>query len=140
MTEHPIDVPRLAHSYRRLVLWFGVQLVLNFIAVSLNLVGTPSVSVAVRAVMLLLGVIATLAALAVFSYRTAGALGSSVAVLWAIAMFVPCANVVTLLALSAKATAACRANGIPVGFLGPKLPGGELTALPPSGPPPSINP
>jgi hypothetical protein len=36
-------------------------------------------------------------------------------------MLVPLLNVVTLLILSAKATRACRAHGVPVGFLGPKI-------------------
>ncbi len=140
MTQRPIDVPRLAHSYRRLVLWFGAQLVLNFIALPLGAVRTPTAAALMFSVDVLVGVIVTLAALAVYSYRTAAALGSSVALLWAIAMFVPCANVITLLALSAKATSTCRANGIPVGFLGPKVPSAQPVDQPTGDLPPSINP
>ncbi len=69
----------------------------------------------------LAGLIVTVCALAYYGYMTATALGSGVGWLWALAMFVPCANVITLLVLSSKATRMCRANGIPVGFFGPKL-------------------
>ena len=140
MTSRPINVPLLAHSYRRLVLWFGAQLVLDLIAMPLNALPTPTAGVAALSVVVLLGLLALLAALAVYSYRTATALGSSVAVLWAIAMFIPCANVITLLALSASATRACRANGIPVGFFGPKEPSSIVPPVTTPVPPSSIGP
>ena len=40
-------------------------------------------------------------------------------VLWAIAMFLPCINVISLLVLSAKAQAWCKQHGVKVGFFGP---------------------
>ena len=43
--------------------------------------------------------------------------------LWAAAILVPLVNVITLVALSLKATKACRANGVEVGLLGPRLAG-----------------
>jgi len=64
-------------------------------------------------------VIGTLVAMAFYGYGTAKALGSKVAWLWALAMLIPCANVISLLAISSKATNACKAHGIPVGLLGP---------------------
>jgi hypothetical protein len=67
------------------------------------------------------GMLATFVGLVYYGYRTATALGSGVAWLWALAMVVPCVNVVTLLALSSKATRACRENGIEVGLLGPRV-------------------
>ncbi len=140
MTSRPINVPLLAHSYRRLVLWFGAQLVLNVIAMPLNLVSTPSAGVTALSVIVLLALLALLAALAVYSYRTATALGSSVAVLWAIAMFIPCANAITLLALSSTATRTCRENGIPVGFFGPKEPRSTVAPVTTPAPPPGVRP
>ena len=131
MTERTINVPLLARSYRRLVLWFGAQLVLNVIALPLNAMSPTSTAAGVLALLALSAMLGTLVALAIYAHRTATALGSSAAVLWAIAMFVPCANVITLLALSSKATHACRANGIPVGFLGPKLPAVSSSATRP---------
>jgi hypothetical protein len=140
MNHRPINVPLLAHSYRRLVLWFGAQLILNILAMPLGAVQSPSGSTLLLSVFVILGILATLLALAIYSYRTGTALGSSVPILWAIAMFLPCANVISLLALSAKATATCRANGIPVGFLGPRQPAPQATPPQPIDIPPSINP
>jgi hypothetical protein len=106
-----LDVSELATAYRRLVLWFGGQLIvflgLVLGAESMRLVG----SVALGA----MGVV-----LAYYAYRTAKALGSGVAWLWALAMFVSVINMVTILTLSVKATRACRAHGVPVGLFGPK--------------------
>ena len=112
-----IDVAALALAYRRLVLWFGAQLVLSFASFGLQ----PVAEEGVGAIGISLGFLVIVGALAYYGYRTATALGSSVGWLWAIAMFVPCVNVVTLLVLSSKATQACRAAGIPVGFFGPKV-------------------
>jgi hypothetical protein len=57
-----------------------------------------------------------------YVYRTAKSLGSTSGAIWAIAMLVPLVNVLTLLALSSKASAVCRANGIEIGLLGPRIP------------------
>jgi hypothetical protein len=103
------DVSGLALAYRRLVLWFGVELISPLIAMA----GFPGVQVLV--------VFVTLVALTVYAYRTAKALGSDVAWLWGVAMFVPCLNAITLLVISSKATAACREHGVEVGLFGPKL-------------------
>jgi hypothetical protein len=108
------DVTKLARAYRALVLWFGVQLVMSL--ANQVLPKTP-----VIAALSGLVVLATFVALTMYAYRTAAALGSSVPVLWAVAMFVPCVNAITLLVLSSKATSACRERGIVVGLLGPKV-------------------
>jgi len=39
--------------------------------------------------------------------------------LWAVAMCVPCANLIVLLLLNSRATAWCRERGIEVGLFGP---------------------
>ena len=112
---HAFDVAKLARAYRSLVMWFGVQLAMT---ITNSVFGNGNRAVAGGAGLVIL---VTLVALTIYAYRTASALGSSVPVLWAVAMFVPCINVLTLLVLSSKATAACRERGIAVGFLGPKL-------------------
>jgi hypothetical protein len=116
----PIDVPGLANAYRRLVLWFGVQLVLSMVSSGLR-TPEPGPATVLLSLVILAGILITLAALVYYGFKTAQALGSGVPWLWALAMFVPCANVLTLLALSSMATKACRDHGIPVGFLGPKI-------------------
>lgn len=120
MTERPVDVPALRIAYRRLVLWFGAQLVVNSGALALQSVERPTLAISLLAGILGLITLVTIVALAYFGFRTAKALGSPVPWLWALAMFVPCVNALSLLALSSKATQACAARGIPVGLLGPK--------------------
>ena len=122
MTERPVDVPALRIAYRRLVLWFGAQLLLNANAgpVVLRAAPRPSLAISLLTGILGLATLATIVALAYYGFRTATALGSPAPWLWALAMFVPCLNVMSLLALSSKATQACAARGIPVGLLGPR--------------------
>jgi hypothetical protein len=107
----PTNISNLAVGYRQLVLWVGVQIVMSLgllLFDFLALILVPALAV-------------TVVALAFYAYRTAEALGSSVAPLWAVAMLIPCINIITLLVLSSKATAVCRANGVPVGFFGPSV-------------------
>ncbi len=137
MARKPVDAIRLAYNYRLLVLWFGAQLLLTI--VSMGLAAThgrtgPPALVALASGAVSLATIGVVVVLAIYSYRTADALGASIPVLWVVAMIVPCVNVISLLALSSQATAACRASGIPVGFLGPKVP------PPPDPPVPPVRP
>lgn len=104
-----IDVDGLAQAYRNLVLWFGVELV------------SPVFGFSGISWLQSLVVLACSIALTIYSYRTAKALGSTVAWVWGLAMFVPCLNAITLLVISSKATAACKENGIEVGLFGPKI-------------------
>lgn len=124
MSGKPPDIPRLVVSYRRLVLWFGVQVLLSIAAVlirSLSHQEAPPLLFAVASWLVTLG---TLIALGIHAYRTADALGSSVPMFWVIAMVVPCMNVIPLAILSSKAASVCRANGVSVGFFGPRLSAG----------------
>jgi hypothetical protein len=57
--------------------------------------------------------------IAVAAYRLSEHLDIGPPILWAIAMFLPCLNIIFLLILSAKAQTWCRQYGIAVGFLGP---------------------
>lgn len=53
-------------------------------------------------------------------YRLAEGIGADVPLLWVLGMFfLPCLNLLVLLALSSKATAWLQAQGVPTGFLGP---------------------
>ena len=114
-----LDVRGLASAYRRLVLWFGAQLLLFFPAMAQQLAG-PGVAGATLGALMLTGSIVTMVALAYYGYRTATALGSDAGWVWGVAMLVPCVNVVTLLLLSAQATRTCKAHGIEVGLFGPR--------------------
>lgn len=105
-----LNVRELARNYRHLVGTVGLQLVLSLFALSDSL-----------SMLLLPGLVATSVALSYFAYRTADSLASQASALWAVAMFVPCINLITLLVLSSNATSACRAAGIRVGLLGPEL-------------------
>ena len=120
MGKAKLDVPKLAASYRRLVLWFGVQLVIAILELANVMAGETLLGLVILLVRFI-GVVVTIIALVIYAYRTAAALGSQVPFLWAVAMFIPLVNAITLLVLSAKATNACRKAGIPVGFFGPKV-------------------
>ena len=85
VNQSTIEVRALAHAYRRLVLWFGVQL-LHPVASG---VARATGSGALTAFLVLIGpfvIIGTLLAMAFYGYGTAKALGSRVAWLWAVAM------------------------------------------------------
>ncbi|NOZ77641.1 MAG: hypothetical protein GXP48_00400 [Acidobacteria bacterium] len=120
--EEEVDMGMLAASYRRLVLWAGVQYVIIIVgAFAIILARGYAETVLAVALARVLGILVTIVALAIYAYRTASALGSRVGVLWAVAMVIPFWNVITILVLSSRATKACRNAGIPVGFFGPKL-------------------
>ncbi len=107
----------IARLYRRLVLLVGVQLLVGFFRVQL-LMAMPAAEVLV-AVIVLLVVLGAAVALALTAYNLTDHLGTGMPVLWAIAMFLPCINVISLLVLSAKAQAWCKQHGVKVGFFGP---------------------
>ena len=118
---HPIpleDADAIARLYRRLVLLVGLQLLIGC------LVRVPSEHSAspAAALLALTGVVMAIGlalAMVITTYKLAQHLGAGSPTLWALGMFVPCANVLVLLALSAKAQAWCRRYGIKVGLLGP---------------------
>ena len=107
----------IARLYRRLVLLVGLQLLLGFLRVPMA-ISTSSVANALLILSVLI-LLAVLAALAVTAHQLTQNLGDSVPVIWAVAMFLPCINIIVLLILSSKATAWCQRYGIRVGFLGP---------------------
>src|SRR4029079_6772262 len=141
MAEASLNLPDLAIAYRRLVLWYGAQLLVAgyqvssqfpfkttspFRPVGRSFVFTRTTEVGLGYAILLSVLsfvsLVIVAAIMFYAYRTARALGpwSSSPALWALAMLTPLVNLVALLALSSKANQVCRAHGIPVGLFGPK--------------------
>lgn len=108
----------IARLYRRLVLLVGLQILLAVGRVPLIAVAPTSLAF-VLLMLILLVALASAVALAITAYKLAEEMGLGVPVLWAIAMFFPCINILTLLVLSSKAQVWCRQYGIKVGLLGP---------------------
>jgi len=120
MTAAGFDAAKLATAYRRLVMWCGAQLAILLLGgLAIVLAGPGKLAFALALIRLWM-LLVTVVALVLYAYRTADALGSGAAPVWAAAMLVPLINLITLLVLSSKATRACREAGIDVGFLGPK--------------------
>lgn len=114
----PFDqAENIARYYRRLVLLVGAQLLLGFLQNAL--VAVPNQGAAVILVIMLILLIVVAVLLVTTAYHLSKNMGESVPILWAIAMFVPCVNIIVLLILSSKAQSWCRRYGIRVGFLGP---------------------
>ena len=120
MTDE-IDVERLAVAYRRLVLWFGAQLIWSVVQFVPVFIPYDSLRVGLGLLLSIGGILVIMGALAYYGAETAAALGSKVGWLWGLGMLLFCVNVITLLVLSSKATRTCKANGISVGLFGPKL-------------------
>jgi hypothetical protein len=118
------EAEAIAKLYRRLVLLVGAQLLSGFVARSLAVM-VAAVSETATLITVLLVILAGVAWLVssilivVTAYRLAGRLKAGVPILWALAMFIPCVNLITLLALSSTAQSWCRRHGIKVGFFGP---------------------
>lgn len=117
------EAETIARLYRRLVLLVGLQILLGLGRVPVFLALGAQESEALATPLLLtfsLAALAIAATIVVTTYRLADSVAST-PIAWAIAMFVPCLNVIGLLVLSAKAQEWCRRYGIRVGFLGPSL-------------------
>ncbi len=112
------DAEAIARLYRRLVLLVGAQLLVG--TFSRTLAG-PEISqgMAVLTLIISVGLLGISVAMVVTTYRLARYLGAGAPVLWAVAMFIPCINILVLLALSSRAQTWCRQYGIKVGLLGP---------------------
>lgn len=107
----------IARLYRRLVLLVGLQILLGF--VQIPLAGIPEAQKAQVGMVVLAVLLVVLVAIAVTAYQLTLLLDTGSPVFWAIAMFLPCLNILILLVLSAKAQDWCRRYGIKVGFFGP---------------------
>jgi hypothetical protein len=107
----------VARLYRRLVLVVGLQILLTIGRIPL-LVAVPS-EVVPLSLAIALVVLVSAAVLTVTAYQLAEQMGLDSPFAWAAAMFLPCINILSLLVLSAKATAWCKQYEIKVGLFGP---------------------
>lgn len=119
------EAEAIAKLYRRLVLLVGGQILMSVVAQFLGALASTGAPEGVSAIVAILTMLILLAALTVVvflvgtAYKLARRLGSGTPVLWAVAMFFPCVNIITLLVLSSKAQSWCRRHGVKVGFFGP---------------------
>lgn len=112
------DAEEIAKFYRLLVLLVGFQILLGFFLQLPGVIG-PSAEPGALTLVVSLAVIGLLASIAFTAYHLTRRLGENLPILWAIAMFIPCINIIGLLIISTKAQAWCRRYGIKVGFFGP---------------------
>jgi len=110
------EATTIAQLYRSLVLLVGLQILLGFFRLPVDIsVSTESGASLVA----LFALIVILVAIAFTAHKLTQYLGERSPLLWALAMFLPCINVIGLLAISSKAQIWCRRHGIKVGFFGP---------------------
>lgn len=102
----------LARAYRRTVLLLGG----SWLATALLSGARGVVGGLATPILLTIAVL-----LAVQGARLARELGLSLPAGWGVLLLVPLVNLVALLALSRKAMGRCRAHGVRVGLLGPRL-------------------
>ena len=115
-----LQAERVAVLYRRIVLLVGAQLLSScFGQVLAGGAQGSDVLILITSMLTLLATLAIGVLSAVAAYQLMREMGSSVPWLWAIALFVPCVNIITLLVVSARATSWCKERGIKVGLLGP---------------------
>jgi GYF domain 2 len=111
------DAEKLAQLYRRLVLLVGLQILVGLFLVPFQAQPTATGGLVGGVANLVVLVVAVVGV--VTAYKLAGLLRSGPPLLWAIAMLLPCINIIVLLVLSSQAQTWCRRYGIKVGFLGP---------------------
>lgn len=113
------QVVRVAAA-QRLMIWIFLA---GLLSLPLSFLGTATTGVDAAAILFLALVLAVRLAMAVAMYRTAAALGSRRAVLWAIGGFLPSViGPIVLLVLNGKATRFLKDAGQKPGFMGAKVP------------------
>lgn len=98
---------------QRLVIY---AILLNFLAIALNLSGNPLIGLPIGLTALVMSIIGI-----VRLTRGLG-MGTGLMILCLLLLFVPLVNLITLLVLNGKATARLKAGGWKVGFLGASKP------------------
>ena len=113
---------KVAKGFRGVLVYFGSQYLIGFLLNVAQGIAEASPDGALvfglAALALLAAAIACLVMLLVQVYKCSSAMGS-IGLLWVIAMFFPCVNLLTLLAINSKAKTFLEARGVKVGFLGP---------------------
>ena len=108
----------IARLYRRLVLLVGLELLLGVGRLQ-TVVFDRSITALAISLVFVVAALGASVATAVTAYQLTRHLGEGLPILWAIAMFIPCINIITLLVISSRAQSWCRQHGIKVGLLGP---------------------
>jgi len=113
---------KVAKSFRGVLTYFGLQYLIGF---GMQMAGgvaqaSPDAAPLVGLVFIggVIAAVVCLVMLLVSVYKCSSAMGA-VGVLWVIAMFFPCLNLITLLAINSKAKSFLENRGVKVGFLGP---------------------
>jgi len=101
----------IAVNQRRVILCFGILLLCNIGQVAMATI------LPILAPILMIGSLVTMVVSIVFVYRLAKALGY-IAIIYAIAMVIPCISLITLLVIVSRATNTLKKAGIKVGFFG----------------------
>ena len=114
----------VATAFRGVLVWFGTAWITNIgFQMLAGAVAGPRGSENPLAAMLGIGGLGAYVVCAILMlvqvYRLTQAMGSSVAILWVLAMFVPCLNLIFLLVLNSQATSWLNIRGVKVGLLGP---------------------
>jgi hypothetical protein len=107
------EAEAITKLYRRLILLVGGEFLLNFIVLALL---DKSVSAGMLGFLVMLAVSVFIA---ITAYKLSERLRTGSPLFWALALFLPWLNVLSLLVLSSNATSWCRSHGIKVGLLGP---------------------
>jgi hypothetical protein len=111
------DAEVIARLYRRLVLLVGSELLLGLFNGTMK-EAAPSLKEITQGI-LAVGLLTLIGFLVVTTYQLSARLDSGPPILWTLGMFLPCFNLLVLLALSLVAQGWCKRYGIKVGLLGP---------------------
>jgi hypothetical protein len=111
------DAEVIARLYRRLVLLVGSELLLGLFNGTMK-EAAPSLKEITQGI-LAVGLLTIIGFLVVTTYQLSARLDSGPPILWTLGMFLPCFNLLVLLALSLVAQGWCKRYGIKVGLLGP---------------------
>jgi hypothetical protein len=115
INDVPSGAEDIAKYYRLLVLLVGLQIVLGFF----QFPGMTSATPSTLSLIVSLALLGILAAMAFTAYHLTRLLDERLPILWGMAMFLPCINIIGLLLISSKAQVWCKRYGIAVGLFGP---------------------
>jgi hypothetical protein len=115
------EAEAITKLYRRLILLVGGEFLLGYAVLALAIKVTDKQVKGMSGALILglLVVFATSVFIAITAYKLSRRLRAGAPLFWALALFLPWLNVLSLLVLSSSATSWCRRHGIKVGLLGP---------------------
>ncbi len=113
-------IEAVARLYKRLVPLVGLQIVVGLFRIpQMSDDASPSQEAGPLAFVTSLVLLSLLVWISITAYGLTRQLGGGLPILWAIAMFFPCLNIIAFLALSSTSRAWCQRYGIKVGLFGP---------------------